>query len=599
MSINSYSRIGFSIAILIIGFASGCADVVVRKVPADGGDNIRGYRYYLPRPYVVVKKEFPVVGEEYFVTGTIDENGDLIQFNKVTYPSLGDMFPSGIPFESVLSIEPAAPAPAPSGPVGSANAATDAGVAATPAPAAPKFEADTATNFLQGSKADPAIVIPTTATATIAVKVAKDPAIEVTAGTGRVVLVPFKDGTPDTGSAVTIDETKTVTEKKTGVEGSYEATVSRSKLTPGAFYAIGWRATAKITSNPPNEQQPIDRVFYRTTADLSVQGTVPKPAEPKKDEPKKDNSAGTLTTASATTAGDPLTDPFVKLGNDLFDVLYLPDFSEQYAVESRAGLGVVNSQIGFENGWMVERAHVQIDNRELGKFVFENLSKALDLALSLVAPGAPQAKSAAEALKGQAAKAQTATDATKEALRTVVLRVKNVSFATPGIYPILKNIEQASKCNADPAQSYVLRSYRPFTVVAFNVRRQVQIELVSPRSDAGPKKNGALGDADFEAVQPAIVTGLEGSTFEVSVGGTAITFTVKSVAATRSTTDQNRVKVECTLDVAPNPTISVPPKVIETQLADHSKERLTGKTGKFLLDPVVKNADEIQAKFKP
>ena len=52
-----------AVTILLIG----CADVSVRK--DDGTKNMDGFRYYLPRPYVLVKEEMPVGGGEVVLTG--------------------------------------------------------------------------------------------------------------------------------------------------------------------------------------------------------------------------------------------------------------------------------------------------------------------------------------------------------------------------------------------------------------------------------------------------------------------------------------------------------------------------------------------------
>jgi len=76
----------------------GCAEVKIRKIPASvnyqdwrngdqaRADNIPGFRYYLPRPYVAVKQEFPVAGDDFLVAGTIGNNGEVVSVSSASIP---------------------------------------------------------------------------------------------------------------------------------------------------------------------------------------------------------------------------------------------------------------------------------------------------------------------------------------------------------------------------------------------------------------------------------------------------------------------------------------------------------------------------------
>jgi hypothetical protein len=165
-------------------------------------------------------------------------------------------------------------------------------------------------------------------------------------------------------------------------------------------------------------------------------------------------------------------------------VLYLPDFDEQYAVEVKPGLGMAAGGIGMENGWMVERAAVQVDNRELGKFVFNNLQKGIDLGLdtlkTAIAPGSVQAQAAAEAAAKAIAQAG-------EERRPVLLRIRYVVEAQPGMYPILKPKEIASLEKKGNPAKYVYVPYPPVTVVGYDARVTVLVELLDTTS-AGTQK---------------------------------------------------------------------------------------------------------------
>ena len=87
--------------LLIGGLTLACASAKIHKVPrpeeyalaklCSGDENqpckneiqrqadaIKGVRYYLPRPYVVVKQEFPVGGGTFFASGTLDDDNRIV-----------------------------------------------------------------------------------------------------------------------------------------------------------------------------------------------------------------------------------------------------------------------------------------------------------------------------------------------------------------------------------------------------------------------------------------------------------------------------------------------------------------------------------------
>jgi len=170
--------------------------------------------------------------------------------------------------------------------------------------------------------------------------------------------------------------------------------------------------------------------------------------------------------------------------NDYFDVIYLPDMDEQYAMEVRGGLGQANGQIGLENGWMMERAIVKLDNRELGKFIFSNIQKLIDLGVASINPSS---------LLPEKTTSPGADEAGIKGLvdgKRVLLHIRYVVSATPGLYPILKSREtqNANATAGDPQEDHqhVLLPFQPYTSIAFNVRKHLLIELVNV--------NGANGE---------------------------------------------------------------------------------------------------------
>ncbi len=52
------------------------------------------------------------------------------------------------------------------------------------------------------------------------------------------------------------------------------------------------------------------------------------------------------------------------------DIVYLPDFEEQYVVSSRANLGNANFQINLGQGWSLQGFNSLSDNSAINKRVF-------------------------------------------------------------------------------------------------------------------------------------------------------------------------------------------------------------------------------------
>ncbi len=80
-----------SIYAFIIISLTGCANVVVKKIPNKAdykifdqaeADAIEGTRYYLPRPYIAVSKEFPYQSSSIFVHGFLSGDGTAVRITE-------------------------------------------------------------------------------------------------------------------------------------------------------------------------------------------------------------------------------------------------------------------------------------------------------------------------------------------------------------------------------------------------------------------------------------------------------------------------------------------------------------------------------------
>ena len=180
--------------------------------------------------------------------------------------------------------------------------------------------------------------------------------------------------------------------------------------------------------------------------------------------------------------------------SELFDVVMLPDFDQQYAIKVSAGIGASKLKLKLKNGWMAEQLGFNVDNTAIGNFILTNIQKVVDLGI-----GAAQT-----ALEPASALTTAASALTKQGLQggaaphppappQVVLRVRYALEALPGLYPILKPGEKPPG-ETPPAGSkqseWVLVPYPPYTVVAYRVRETILIELVSFGAPA-PSGDGA------------------------------------------------------------------------------------------------------------
>jgi len=79
------------IPLLILANSTCTAKVIVRKISDSNRENATGFRYYLSRPYIAVKKEFPFQSHDVYVQARIMVEGDqrYLQVDDVVLKRLG------------------------------------------------------------------------------------------------------------------------------------------------------------------------------------------------------------------------------------------------------------------------------------------------------------------------------------------------------------------------------------------------------------------------------------------------------------------------------------------------------------------------------
>jgi|GEM_PF-5891912 len=221
-----------------------------------------------------------------------------------------------------------------------------------------------------------------------------------------------------------------------------------------------------------------------------------------------------------------------------FDMVYLPDFDEQYVVSSRSALGNVAVEVNLGQGWSLQGFNSLVDNSELNRRIFDMIDSSVQLAKSAAyaAAGFPFPAVPAEiAPQGAGARSLVMTPGTTleaEAPRPatpVSLKIVAVHYAAKGLYPVIKPRElqertwpggeweerihnnycfldlfklhphptyateidpgalvAARRATTQPAGHFTIPRY-PYQYVSFNTFRYLAIEAIRPTtSQFGP-----------------------------------------------------------------------------------------------------------------
>lgn len=210
-------------------------------------------------------------------------------------------------------------------------------------------------------------------------------------------------------------------------------------------------------------------------------------------------------------------DPITHL-SDILDVVYLPDFDEQYAIQVKSGLGKADIETRLRNGWAAEVFSQKVDNSNLVPYVIRQVEHASDAAAKIASTwwpvitgvGAPAVALTSKLAKmGEGAQLQAgetgdSIDPKSFLGELIVFKVAEIRVAQPGLYPILKPREMRGLVNSqsriagkdqDEVLDLVIQNSLtpwirpdvafipspPFTVVGFNTTTEVFIAAATDR----------------------------------------------------------------------------------------------------------------------
>ncbi len=387
----SFVKLGFVVgtAALVL-FALGCASVTVKKVPAPSqymqwsdkmqarADEMEGIRFYMPRPFVNVFESFPIRTDIYLAQGVVSPDG--------AYVYLTDVIP-----ESKFATD-SAPLPF------SKNSL--AGIDSFKIPF----------SYIQQGRPDP-----------------QPPADRASANQ------PTQPGAAPAAQSV-------------GSGGASGGASGAPLPGEGLGRYVGREALLRILSGingadvqsagltGPVLSDILTKYFDHQRA-LATQPAVKTPLVP------------------ALSPGGPTGLDEFKVANDNslfahqplrgnFDIVYLPDFEEQYVVSSFAGLGNAKVALNLGQGWSLQGMDSLADNREINRRIFDLIDFAVQIGktaalgaggFTLPTPAAQSSGSGSAVIPPEQQLMHGMHPGTPVTLKFVVIH-----YAAKGLYPVLK-----------------------------------------------------------------------------------------------------------------------------------------------------------------
>jgi len=185
------------------------------------------------------------------------------------------------------------------------------------------------------------------------------------------------------------------------------------------------------------------------SGDESSQSDDTAPADTSEDLPETDQPKGKTTgkpsgTATVVVQTDHTGFSHIPV-NELFSIIYLPDFDREFVIDASAKLGITRLNLTRGPGGALVAMNADVDNSAITgpitdayRILTESGTSYLKSSLFSV-PGIPVAQ-------GEAGVAVAVAPRIKDAgkISTVTLRIHKVKFAVPGAYPMAKNSEVAN-----------------------------------------------------------------------------------------------------------------------------------------------------------
>lgn len=179
------------------------------------------------------------------------------------------------------------------------------------------------------------------------------------------------------------------------------------------------------------------------------------------------------------------------------DVVWLPDFTEQYVVQGRAGFG--NASIGMEmgQGWSLQGLDAAVDNDSVVSSLLRFYDQTIN-SLSTVVQTKLGVSSLAMGGDGGPQATSELTAASFGPGTPLSIKVTVARMAAPGLYPILKESEfgQVAQARTLAGNGTMLIPIPPLTRIAFNTYEVVVIEAATASGDSPARLHQYPGDSN-------------------------------------------------------------------------------------------------------
>ena len=254
-------------------------------------------------------------------------------------------------------------------------------------------------------------------------------------------------------------------------------------------------APANALADPPHEfappppelrSVPLRRVYWPQAPAEQLMHSLASPAETSQlsgpgtttPPPPAEHTSGIstrgVTLDNAAFARTPLDGPF--------ELLYLPDFEEQYVVSGDANLGDLSIALTLGQGWSLQGLNSSADNSALNQRLFALLDAASSLAITAaraaVAGAFPPAAAMDEAATSHEEVPEAPAAPAPSPGTPIVLRLAVLHHAAPGLYPILKPSELARETPTAPGD--ITRHVRFDTTSTIVAAPLLRAEPVTP-----------------------------------------------------------------------------------------------------------------------
>jgi len=197
-----------------------------------------------------------------------------------------------------------------------------------------------------------------------------------------------------------------------------------------------------------------------------------------------------------------------------FDLLFLPDFDEDYVVSPNERMGNASADIQLGQGWSLQGLEATVDNSAITGRLFALYDESIKMGMQLgrTALGLPSVVTGG-------AQGEVPVVSREDLKGTKVnVKVTIVRLVAPGLYPILKPKELAdfdpnTAAAIDPDyRSRILVPIAPLTNIAFNTYEAIVVEAAPATGDSPLRLQQYVDMGGTQAEAPAPGGKLDGPT---------------------------------------------------------------------------------------